>query len=170
MAGRQKKLNRKTIRLIADAIGIGANKEIAARYARVSVSGLMHWLQIAREEERNIENGAEPNPDCRMHIELLHAMDDAEGDLAVECLQVVQKARNNSETFWAWKTLETKYRKDFGRQEAPNLNIDITKLNDDQLRRIINGEDPITVLADTSASSAGGTGDAAASGETTGPA
>jgi len=40
------------------------------------------------------------------------------------------------------------------RQKSENLNIDITQLSDDQLRRIANGEDPLRVIA----SDTGGSG------------
>lgn len=120
MAGNRSKLNKKTIGLIADAISIGANKEIAAGYARITVSCLMHWLQIARVEDERRQNG-EVDKKYDLHVELLHAIDDAQADLAIECLSVVQKARSRGETEWAWKMLASKYRDEFGNSQKMEL-------------------------------------------------
>jgi len=112
--GNRYKLDKAKIKLICDAIAIGAPKVAAAGYASISVSSLMHWLQEAREEEERIANGAGKNPSFALQLELLHGIEQAQAELAVECLTIVQKARDRNEVEWAWKMLSVQYRKEFG--------------------------------------------------------
>lgn len=112
VSGRPSKLTKKVQEAICEAISIGATKEMAAQYARVSVSAVMHWLEYGREERERIEKGAPPDPAKRKFVYFLHAVDDAQSTAGIGWLQVVDKAAT-TDPDWAWRMLRQRFPEGF---------------------------------------------------------
>lgn len=103
---RRTKLTKDVISRVSDAIAIGATRELAAKYARVSVSSLLGWLAKAREMKAKIENGEKIRKN--IFLELLDAVEDAEAEAGITWQQVLDKA-SKTDPAWAYKMLRLRY-------------------------------------------------------------
>lgn len=156
---RRSKLTKKTTEAICDAISIGATYEIAAGYGRVSQRVFYYWMDRGRKELERLETNpkALPDPDERKYMQFLQKVYEANNDAAISWLNVI----NNSaavDPVWARYLLEQRFPKDYGQKgqkAAVSYNVDVSKLSDEQLVRIAQGEEPDVVFA---ASSDGGAG------------
>ena len=76
--GRPSKMNERTIAKLVEAIEIGATREVAARYAGISVSSFCSWMAKGREAESG------------EFSELLERIEGAEAKLEIFCLEKIQ--------------------------------------------------------------------------------
>lgn len=157
---RRSKLTKKTTEAICDAISIGATYEIAAGYARITQRTFYNWMERGRKESERLETNseAEANPDERKYLQFFHKVFEANTDAAISWLNVISNTAA-VDPVWARYLLEQRFPKDYGQKgqkAAVSYNVDVSKLTDEQLIRIAQGEEPDVVFA---ASSDGGTGD-----------
>lgn len=100
---RLRRLNKKTIEMICDAIAIGSSRELAAKYAGVSLSVFMLWMQQGREEhERLVQNGGRVNPERRLQLELLERVEDATAQAGIGWVQVISNAADKDPAWARW--------------------------------------------------------------------
>lgn len=134
---------------ICEAIGIGAHRELSARYAGVCVETLYRWLREARQELDRRQKGEEPNAENNRYVKFLQAVEDAEANAGIGWAQVVDKAAQQDPA-WAWRMLKLRFPDGFhetDRQDINLLNVDVEKLSDEQLERLANGESLAAILA-----------------------
>lgn len=153
---RPTKLNKETQAKICQAIQLGATYELAAQYGGVSYECFNKWRKRAEAElKRRLSPGVKPGTKKwdaeELYVQFFQAIKDAEGKAVVGWLAKIEKAANDGN--WAaaaWK-LERRYPKNYGKQlnqrvRQMQTTIDLKDLNDEQLVRIANGEDPYDVL------------------------
>ncbi len=144
---RRSKLTKGTRDKICDALSIGATRELASRYARVSYRSMIYWLAAGREERESIEAGNPPDPAKRRYLLFLHAVEDAEADAGISWLSVVDKAAQTDPN-WAWRMLKQRFPDGFsdvtqtqvsGPKGGPIDYRDVTELSDAELALIAAG-------------------------------
>ena len=134
---------------IRDAIGIGAHRELAARYAGICQDTLHDWLGRGRAEEERRLKGEAPDEKESCFVRFLHAVEEAEANAGIGWAQVIDKAAQ-TDPVWAWKMLKLRFPDGFhetDRQQVGVLNVDMEHLTDEQLDRLAAGEDIYAVLA-----------------------
>lgn len=118
--GRPTKLNAGTQSKIEQAIRMGATYDLACKYAGISYTTLRNWINRAEAELERVANNsrARIRQDERAYIDLLEAIQKAEGDAAIGWLAKIEKAANDGS--WqaaAWK-LERRYPADYNRNRT----------------------------------------------------
>jgi transposase len=153
VGGAPTKLSERTKAVILEAIEKGATYELAAASAGISYGTFNNWMKRGLAYELVIEDA---NPDAMIDDEenefydFYLAVKHSESVAALKWLGNIDIAAN--EGHWqaaAWK-LERRYPQQYGKtvQEIQGKdggpinikNIDVTKLSDDELRRIIEDE------------------------------
>ena len=125
---RPRKLNPTVIAAIEQATKLGATREIAAKYACVSIRTLYNWLASARS-----------GSGTALEVQLLQAVERAEGSAAVHWLAMIEKAMPKDWRAAAHK-LEKRYPETFGkngtfsrREREALASGDAANLSDDDL-------------------------------------
>jgi hypothetical protein len=144
--GRPRVISDSVIKKICDATLIGATQQIAALYAGVSEPSVNGWLRKGREERDRIALGGEPDPDKAIYLSFLRRYEKADARALIGWLQVIDASAQN-DPHWAFLMLERRNRAYAARQEQTNLELDLSKLSDEQLTRLKNGDDILSVLA-----------------------
>lgn len=119
--GRERILTDEVIKKFSDAIYLGATKELAADFAGISVSSVMKWQELGRQEKERLDNGEKPDKDKAIYLQFLQAMTQSQADLGIELLQEIQAARLSKDIGSTWRLLTSKYR-EFSTQQA----VDVT--------------------------------------------
>jgi hypothetical protein len=123
MAGRKSKYTPETVQKITQAIELGATYELACGFAGIAPATFYDWMNKKPEFSEAIKT--------------------AEGKGAVKWLAKIEAAATDGN--WqaaAWK-LERRYPTIYGRNvQDVNLNVDLTKLSDEQLRLLVEGKKP----------------------------
>ena len=158
---RRSKLTKKTIEAICDAISIGATYEIAAGYGRISERLFYMWMDRGRKESERLEGDKDAVPDKneRKYLQFFQDVCNANHDAAITWLNVISNSAAVDPN-WSRYLLEQRFPRHYGQKgksAAVTYNVDVSKLTDEQLIRIAQGEEPDVVFA---ASSDGGVGDA----------
>ena len=159
-SGRPLKLTDTVIRKYCEARSIGASMEVAALYiGGTTKQSISQWLRVARAERDRLEADPEavPDPDKEIYLRLLRKAEEADAGAAITWLQVVDKAAQ-TDAAWALRMLRLRFPEDYTdetRLKTQSVTIDVSGLSNEQLERIINGEDPFAVLASANASASG---------------
>ncbi len=140
--GRPTKLTPETTAKLCEAIRLGSTYELACNSAGVSYNRFNEW----RKAGEVAKNGK--------FREFYNTIKKAEGDAAKKWLQHVEDAAQDGN--WqaaAWK-LERRYPDNYGKRikqqvQSQNIEIDISSLTDDQLKRLASGEDIAKILSDS---------------------
>lgn len=104
--GRKKILSEEAIKKFADAIYLGARKNLAAKYIGASVSAVMLWQNMGLKEREARENGGRPNKNNDVYLKFLEAIEQAQTQLGIELLQEIQEARGRGDVASSWRMLE----------------------------------------------------------------
>lgn len=155
MAGRNKILTEELIKKYADAIYMGAGKNLAADYVGVSVASIMNWQKLGEAEHARIEAGGRPAKKMALYLQFFKSQREALAELGIELLTEIQADRQRQGIASTWKMLQSKWRQDFGPQNDIQMTYDLTGATDEQLQRIANGEHPLAVLAGAGPGNAG---------------
>lgn len=143
------------IKKYADAIYMGAGKNLAADYVGVSVASIMNWQKLGEAENARIEAGERPSKKNALYLQFFKSQREALAQLGLELLTEVQQDRQRQGIASTWKMLQSKWRQDFGPQNDIQMTYDLSGATDEQLQRIANGEHPLAVMADTGPGNAG---------------
>jgi hypothetical protein len=138
---RPTKLTPGTTKKLCEAIRLGAPYEHACNYAGVSYDSFNNWRnlgQVATEGK---------------YFQFFNAIKKAEGDATKKWLKVIEDAADDGN--WpaaAWK-LERRYPDQFGKRiqqkiESQNVDINLSDLTDEQLKRLANGESIASILSE----------------------
>jgi hypothetical protein len=138
---RPTKLTPETIKKLCEAIRLGAPYEHACNYAGIGFSTFNRW----REKAENSKSGK--------FWQFWQDIKKAEGDATKGWLKIIEDAAKEGN--WpaaAWK-LERRYPTEFGKRiqqkiESQNIEIDLSDLTDDQLKRLANGENIASILSE----------------------
>lgn len=136
---------------ITTALSNGLTRETAAKYARVSYQTFYNWYTRGRAEFERLEKKIPAKRGYKiqesLYLNFFNQVEIAEADAIVEWQQVINRAAR-TDPVWAFKMLALR---DRGyRTVDVTATYDLTKATDEQLERIANGEDPLTVMATTS--------------------
>lgn len=137
---RPTKLTFETTEKLCEAIRLGSTYELACNFAGVSYNRFNEW----RKAGKAAKNGK--------FKEFYNAIKKAEGDATNKWLGHIEDAAQDGN--WqaaAWK-LERRYPDDYGKRikqqvQSQNVEIDVSSLTDEQLKRLANGEDITKILA-----------------------
>jgi len=154
---RKYKLSNKVIEEICAAISIGADYKMAYTYARVSEGAFYLWKRVGEAEKERLDNDPEAKPSgdryTKLCLKLLQSIEEAQADAGIGWLNVIDNAAT-VDPAWAKYMLEQKFPDSFAppkqRNQTQTLNIDVTKMTDEQLERVSKGEDPYFVIATSS--------------------
>lgn len=122
MTGRKTKYTPETVEKLVLAIKLGAPYILACAYAGIDDATFYRWMNEKREFYDTIKG--------------------AEGAGVMQWLGKIEKAASDGN--WqaaAWK-LERRYPELFGRSVIDQRNINLSKLNDDELARLVEGKKP----------------------------
>lgn len=100
------------IKKFCDARGIGSPLKLCAKYAGITYETFDDWRTIAKEEEKRIAEGGEPDESKRGFLHFLHALSDIEAQTAITWQQVVFSA-SEIQPDWAYKMLQHWYQDDY---------------------------------------------------------
>jgi hypothetical protein len=148
--GRPSKLTAEVIKTISDALYLGVSREMSARYAGITPQCFYLWLA---EAKRLVESGAKKTKKNKLFFDFLTQIQSTEAEAVVKWQQVIDKAAER-DPVWAFKMASIRDRSGYQSAEIA-FTYDLSKATDVQLERIANGENPITVMADTGPSPAG---------------
>lgn len=148
---RRRILTETVIKKYCDARRIGASQELSALYARVSDGSIVIWLDKGRALREKILAGEIIPQEDRIYIRFLEEVEEADGDAGISWQQVVDKTAQLDAT-WAWRMLRQRFPNGYddpanAKTANYNYNFNLSDLTDEQLQRIANGEDPISVIA-----------------------
>lgn len=147
---RPSKLTKTVQENICDALSIGCTLEIAATYGGVSYSTLNNWRKLGIDAQTRRESGNDISSEDKKYLKFLQAIDGAINAASIRYVEVIDNAAA-IDPKWAAYMLERRgvFLPPTQRNQTQTLNIDVTKLSDEQLERIANGEDAYAVLATT---------------------
>lgn len=145
--GRPLKLDDEKIETIATALSNGLTRETAARLVKVSYQTFYDWRRKGLEERERRDKGEIPRKKDEIYLKFLNQIEEAETDAILMWQDTVNKAAR-TDPIWAMKMLQLRDPKGYSSQPITwSADIDLTKLNDEQLQRIANGEHPADVIA-----------------------
>jgi hypothetical protein len=135
------KCTEEVIDKLEEAIRLGAVYEHACNYAGISYQTFRNWILQGEQAKSGQKK------------EFVKRIRKAEGDATKKWLGMIEAAaRDGNWPAAAWK-LERRYPSDYGKHikqkvESQNINIDLSELTDEQLKRLAAGESIVDVLAD----------------------
>ena len=145
--GRPTKLTPEITEIIATALSNGLTRETAARIARISYQSFWDWLRRGREEKKRRDEGKSPLKREEIYLNLFNQIEEAETDALQLWQDTINKAAR-SDPAWAMRMLQLRDPKGYSQTPISfTADIDLSKLTDDQLQRIANGENPADVIA-----------------------
>lgn len=127
---RPTKLTDDTQKRIIQAIELGATYELASQFGGIAYNTFNEWMKAGERAESGAKR------------DFYEAVKQAEGKAAVKWLLQIEKASAENWQSAAWK-LERRYPDTYGRRDirhSGRVNVDVTKLTDDELQRIIEDE------------------------------
>ncbi len=151
--GRPLVISAEIIETITTALSNGLTRETSAKYARITYQTLNAWYNRGKAEKERIDAGIRaPNSAYtkreKIFLTFLIEVDQAETDAVVGWQDTINRAAR-TDPAWAYKMLTLRDPRGY-RSTDTTATFDLSKANREQLQRIANGEDPITVMADTS--------------------
>jgi hypothetical protein len=112
---RPTKLTTEIVTRLAQAIGVGASYDLAAKFAGIAPSTFFDWKARAEQAAGRLLADQEPEDGDGAYLDFLEAVERAEGSAAVGWLAKIEQAANSGE--WraaAWK-LEKRHPHIYGR-------------------------------------------------------
>lgn len=157
--GRPSLLTKEVIGHITEALSIGSSYELSAACAGISYPTLQNWLKLARTAKKKAEDAGEQalSPSEVEFLNFLRQVEAANSKAGMEWQRTVHKEAKVDGAM-ALRMLSLRF-SGYTAPTAVNFtaNIDYSKLTDDQLQRLADGEDPAVVLADSSGGGSGTT-------------
>jgi hypothetical protein len=113
--GRPTLLDDDRLEAITNALRNGAYIDHAAQAAGISTRTYHGWMERGRTERDRINAGLAPDPDEAPFVQLLHSVERAQSEAAVDLLgEIANHARNGTWQAAAW-ILERKFPRQWGR-------------------------------------------------------
>jgi len=138
---RPSKLTPEVQEKICEAIRLGAVYEHACNYAGIRYTTFRNWILRGEQSKSG------------KYFEFLNAIKKAEGTATSKWLGMIEESAEKGN--WqaaAWK-LERRYFGSYGKQtkqqiQSQNIEVDLSTLTDEQIKRLAAGEDIAAILAD----------------------